>query len=219
MELKGKKINFLGDSITEGYGTSDFSKCYTELIATREGAISRNYGIGGTRFAKQTNELQILEDKIGMDFCTRVYEMDEDADIIVVFGGTNDFGHGDAPFGRFENRTADTFYGATHVLCRSLLERYPDADIVFITPLHRSNENDICGDNKPYAVADLKEYVNAIREVTEYYSIPVLDLYATSQMQPEIPIIKEKFMPDGLHPNDAGHELIAKKLTAFLKAL
>lgn len=51
MELKGLKINFLGDSITEGHGCSDESRRFTSLIAAQNGAICRNYGIGGTRIA------------------------------------------------------------------------------------------------------------------------------------------------------------------------
>ena len=39
MELKGKKINFLGDSITEGVGASAPDKVYWRLIAEREGTI------------------------------------------------------------------------------------------------------------------------------------------------------------------------------------
>jgi lysophospholipase L1-like esterase len=46
-----------------------------------------------------------------------------------------------------------------------------------------------------------------------------LDLYAVSNLNPELPIIKETFMPDGLHPNDDGHARIASRLEGFLKAL
>lgn len=34
----------------------------------------------------------------------RVDEMDDDADIVIVFGGTNGYGHGDAPMEDFESR-------------------------------------------------------------------------------------------------------------------
>ena len=50
-----------------------------------------------------------------------------DADIVVVFGGTNDFGWGDAPLGTMEDRREDTFYGAYHLLLQKLIDRYPDA--------------------------------------------------------------------------------------------
>ena len=46
-----------------------------------------------------------------------------------------------------------------------------------------------------------------------------MDLYAVSNLNPELPIIKETFMPDGLHPNDAGHSRIASRLEGFLNAL
>lgn len=55
MELKGKVINFLGDSITEGHGTSDKAYRFTSLIQNSTGAICNNYGISGTRIAKQKN--------------------------------------------------------------------------------------------------------------------------------------------------------------------
>lgn len=217
MDLKGKKINFLGDSITEGVGTTAPKFQYVDRIAAQTGAICRNYGISGTRFAHQTKPSD--EPKFDLDFCQRALEMDPDADVIVVFGGTNDFGHGDAPFGTFADRTPDTFCGATHTLVRELLERYPQAEIVFITPLHRLNENVPTGDNKPAPVGTLKQYVDAMREILEYYSIPTLDLYATGRMQPAVPCVQERYMPDGLHPSDEGNALLAKRIISFLEAL
>jgi len=212
MELKGKKINFLGDSITEGAGASENALCYVSQVASKSGAICRNYGIGGTRFAKQINPTPW-----DSDFCSRVEGMDEDADIVCVFGGTNDFGHGDAPLGEFTDRTNDTFYGATHVLCTKLIEKYHGKLIVFFTPLHRLNEDSLVGDGKPEPVGNLKTYVDIIRQVTEYYSLPVLDLYAESGFQPKIPVIQEKYMPDGLHPSNKGHEILAEKIIAYLE--
>jgi lysophospholipase L1-like esterase len=218
MILNGKKLNFLGDSITEGHGVSHPEKTYWGLIAAREGALCRGYGIGGTRIARQTKPSD--EPRWDLDFCSRAVDMDTDADVVVVFGGTNDFGHGDAPLGRMTDRTPDTFYGAMHTLCTTLIERYPDAAIVFMTPLHRTNEDNPRGDgNKPQDVGVLAEYVAIIREVAQFYSLPVLDLFAAGGIQPRVPVMQERFMPDGLHPNDAGHEIIAAKLTAFLKAM
>ena len=144
-------------------------------------------------------------------FASRVDEMEPDADIVVVFGGTNDFGHGDAPLGVMSDRSPYTFYGACHVLMKKLLTRYPEAQIVFMTPLHRTVEER--GERR------LKDFVDAIRKVAEFYSIPVLDLYATSGLQPQVPIIMEKYCPDGLHPNDAGQEKMYKRLRGFLTAL
>ena len=217
MELKGKKIVFLGDSITEGCGTSGVEHHFVTLIGKMGECEVKNYGIGGTRFARQTTPTWEIWDK---DFCGRVEELDEDADVVVVFGGTNDFGHGDAPLGTIEDRSLYTFYGACHHIMTRLHERFAGKPIVFLTPLHRCNEDNPKGDgNKPYNVAPLKTYVNIIREMAEYYSLPVLDLYAVSGIQPKVDAIREKLCPDGLHPNDAGHRILAEKIFNFLKSL
>jgi len=216
MELKGTKINFLGDSITEGAGTSSHDKMFTMLIEREYGAICQNYGIGGTRIARQKTP---TEEKWDRDFISRVPEMDNDADIVVVFGGTNDFGHGDAPLGTMNDRTPYTFYGALHCLYTALTEKYPDVPVVILTPLHRLNEDSPKGDNKPAPVGTLKEYVNIIREVAEYYSLPVLDLFKESGLQPKIPVIQQKYVPDGLHPNDDGNAILAHKIARFLETL
>lgn len=216
MELKGTKINFLGDSITEGAGTSSPDRMFTMLIEREYGAICQNYGIGGTRIARQKTP---TEEKWDRDFISRVPEMDNDADIVVVFGGTNDFGHGDAPLGTMSDRTPYTFYGALHCLYTALTEKYPDVPVVILTPLHRWNEDCPKGDNKPEPVGTLKEYVNIIREVAEYYSLPVLDLFKESGLQPKVPVIQQKYIPDGLHPNDDGNAILAHKIARFLETL
>jgi len=216
MKLQGKKVNFLGDSITEGHGASCHENVYHQVMKREYGlAEARNYGIGGSRFARQIVPSDPRADR---DFCQRATEMEKDADAVVVFGGTNDFGHGDAPLGDFADREPNTFYGACHFLFRYLIETYPDAVIAVCTPLHRLNEDDPMGDHryKAYHYGDLKTYVAIIREVAEYYSLPVIDLYANSGIQPKVDIMREKFMPDGLHPNDAGHERIAHVIGNFL---
>ena len=58
-----------------------------------------------------------------------------------------------------------------------------------------------------------------MKEVCGYYAVPVLDLYAVSGIQPEVPVNMEKYMPDGIHPSNAGNRLIASRLIGFLKAL
>ena len=212
MELKNIKANFLGDSITEGCGTTDFAtKPFHQLIAKKYGMeIARNYGIGGTRFAKQSTPSDSA--RWDLDFCSRFSEMDDDASLVVIFGGTNDFGHGDAPIGTPDDRTPDTFYGACHYLMSGTINKFPEARIVIMTPLHRITE-----DNKNVNGVNLAYYVSIIKEVAAFYSLPVIDLWAISGIQPRVDVIKEKYCPDGLHPNDEGHERMAAVIGAYLE--
>jgi lysophospholipase L1-like esterase len=220
MEIQNKKINFLGDSITEGVGASDLSHNYVNTFLRKYApAAVRNYGIAGTRIARQQTPTA-EHPEWDRDFCSRVSEMEADADIVVVFGGVNDHGHGDAPFGSFADRTPDTFCGACHTLFSEAIVKYPEATIVVMTPLHRGNEENRRGDgNKPCDVAPLSTYVDIIKQVAAFYSLPVLDLWSVSGLQPRVPVIQQKYCPDGLHPNDAGHAIIARRLAGFLATL
>lgn len=215
MELKGKIINFLGDSITEGHGTSDWAtKPYHQVLRVNAGLKeARNYGKGGTKIAR----LPVITDNpFDQDFNLRALDMDKNADAVVVFGGTNDYGHGTIPLGTFDSRDVHDFYGGMHTLCQYLIKEYVGKPIIFMTPIHRLTETK----NPDFEVsAPLYSFVKAIREVCEFYSIPVLDMYKESGMHGNMWVWCEKYMPDGLHPNDLGHEIMANKLQKFLENL
>ena len=49
--------------------------------------------------------------------------------------------------------------------------------------------------------------------------LPVLDLFRTSGIQPKTDKIREIYMPDGLHPSDAGAKRVAERIYGFLKTL
>lgn len=219
MDWSGKVINFLGDSITQGVGASCEATNYVSRIKILLNLQkANNYGIGGTRIAPRRipTEHAVFENP----FANRVDAMDPDADGVVVFGGTNDFGHGDAPLGTIADTGVATFYGAMKDLCEKLINKYPGKPIVIITPLHRCSEDDILADdeNKMALGHPLADFVQAEREVAALYSLPVLDLWSVGCLQPRVPVVKEMFMPDGLHPNDEGYRIIAERLANFLKA-
>lgn len=215
-KLKGKVIHFLGDSITWGACANCVDKRYVNRIAAMTGAICNNYGISGTRIALQQQPSN--DPSFDQDFCSRVEKMDPNADIVVVFGGTNDFGHGDAPFGTDKDETADTFCGALHVLYQRLKNRYPDAWIVVLTPLHRVGEDNIYGDgSKKVPTRPLKDYVEQIRKTATHYGFPVLDLYQVTELDPNKETIHRDLMPDGLHPNAEGHAILAEKIADYLQ--
>ena len=210
------KINFLGDSITAGKGVAP-EDSFVGLVAAETGAVCRNYGIGGTRIAKQ--RIPSEKAKWDLDFIGRVAEMDPDADIVVVFGGTNDYGHGDAVMGEMSDRTPYTFYGALHTLYTSLIDKYTGALIVVATPIHRDYEQmGISPNGLRVRNYTMKTYVEAIREVAEFYALPVLDLYAKSGLQPYVETLNRRYFQDGLHPNEAGHRVLARQMLDFLSA-
>ena len=88
-----------------------------------------------------------------------------------------------------------------------------------MTPLHRHSETKNTGELKIVGAGTLKDYVNAIREVAEYYSLPVVDIYSMGGIHPQLESNRIALCPDCLHPNDAGHKKVAALLEGFLKTL
>lgn len=219
MELLNAKINFLGDSITQGCGTSNDSFRFTDILRDKYGVDARNYGIGGTRVARQKypSENPIID----QDFCLRYKDMNPDADAIVIFGGSNDFGHGDSLIGELSDTDPLSFCGACNTLFDGIKKMYPGAKILIVTPLHRTNESDPNGDGISAVLPRplLKEFAKAIKDVAAIHGLPVLDFFSDESLNPNTPVLNTALYVDGLHPNDAGHAILAEKLADALRAL
>ncbi len=213
------KINFLGDSITEGAGATLIENRYVNVVGAMLDCEVRNYGVGGTRFARQSkySPANVWD----YDFMMRMEIManiDPDADFVFVFGGTNDFGHGDAPLGKMGDKTPYTFYGATAIIAEFLLEKYGKDKLCFMLPIRRYHEDSVMGDggNKKEPGPILREYVDAIVEVLEAYGVSYIDLFNGFIPTPMTGGATEYFV-DGLHPNNMGHRMIAEKVVEYVK--
>ena len=134
MNLQGLKINFLGDSITEGTGVTDQKNCrYDNRLRVLCGlSANNNYSVGGSRLAHQIHPSE--KPRYDLCFCGRAYDMDKTADMVIVYGGVNDYIHGDAPFGEMGDTTPATFCGGVYFLMNYLREVYGDRPIIFMTP-------------------------------------------------------------------------------------
>lgn len=220
MKLNGLTINFLGDSITEGHSVADILNNRFDNVLKASCGLkeARNYGVGGTRIAHQFRPSS--EARWDLNFCGRAEKMHPEADVIVVFGGTNDYGHGDAPFGKLGDRDRGTFCGAVRWLMEYLTGKYPEATIVFMTPARRLGDLEPSSSiHRYYPSLPLKAYVDVIKETAKDYPIAVLDLYAELGIDPNQEEDRVKYTAEGLHFNDAGHQVIARKLQEFLTAL
>lgn len=202
--LYGKKWNAMGDSITEGSGTT---KSYLTYIKERTGIIPTGYGVSNTAIARRNSSYT-------NDMSVRYVNMTDDADIVTVFGGTNDHGN-NIPIGEWGDNTVDTLYGAMKILCEGLINKYMGKKIGFILPLPKYESST----DYSYPNASFGAYIDCIKDVCKRYSIPYLDLYTESGIAPKIAAVRTAMIPDGLHPNAAGHELISWQIQRFLERL
>lgn len=225
MELKGKKINFLGDSITEGTGVTDKVNCcyHNRLAKLCQLSAVNNYSIGGTRLAHQVHPSE--KPRYDLCFCGRAYDMDTTADMIIVYGGVNDYIHGDAPFGELGDTSPATFCGGVYFLMKYLREVYGSKPIVFMTPARcflRKEVSDLVPSTHAKKTTPgkvLLAYVDVILETAKQFDIPVLDLYRTLGIDPHDETSFNAYTVDGLHFNDAGHGILARKLREFIDSL
>jgi lysophospholipase L1-like esterase len=205
---KGKNIVYTGDSITANSGAS----YYPSIVASNLGATFDNYAISGSTFAVNPNNPSSRT-----PLATRFMDMTDNADLVIVACSTNDWQYDWTSLGDNESRDIHTFYGALHTVCLGLIKKYPGKPILFMTPIKRAQSPYTTPDAKNANGKTLREYGEILKDVCTQYSIPVLDMYAESGIYPFDPELRDMFVPDNTHPNAAGHALMARRLTGYLK--
>lgn len=204
------RLLFLGDSITQGSGASCLHECYVSVVGRKLGCEAVNYGIGGTRIAKQKK--CTVPHVWDMDFQLRAGEMYKEADRVFVFGGTNDYGHGDSLLGEYDVKDPYTFYGGVRNLVEKLAQLYGKEKLCFILPLRRYNDEKVARANG----APLAAYVAILKEVLEKQGVDYIDLYENGFAKPLVNT-GDEWTVDGLHPNDRGHEFVADKICEYVR--
>lgn len=198
----GKKWNVLGDSITASL------YAYWSVLAPQLGMHTvRNYGVGGTAVAVRSAPWDTNA------MCIRYADMDDDADLITIMGGTNDFNQVD--LGTFEDTVNTTFYGALHIMLSGIVSKYPTAKIAFfgIPPRYNMQTAGINGDK-------VVDYRDAQKEVCDHYAIPFFDTLTKTQLRPFNSDNKAAYFDTaGLHPTALGHQMLADNMLQFLSDL
>ena len=202
--LYGKIINCLGDSITEGYLAN---KNYSDYIRENNQATVNNYGISGSTISGG--------DKGYHSLCERYIEMTDNADYVFVMGGTNDFIHS-IKIGENDSKDTSTFKGSLNVLIEGLINKYPHSKIAFSTPIPFKFDDE-------YLESNLNKYVSAVLEICQKWSIPCLNLYACSRINPNNATMLNNYfsrdLESGVHPDENGQKIMSEIIESFLNDL
>lgn len=137
-------------------------------------------------------------------------------DVIMFYGGTNDCGTGVTP-GSFDStqnyHTVDlttykwsTFADAYKCAIMRMQYFYPDAKIIAMLPTYCTTY---------YTMSNLDKYNEIIKEVCDYFGVPVIDLRQCGINWQS----KDYTLADGIHPKPNGMDLIAKYLKTQLLSL
>ena len=238
---KNKKVAFFGDSITDpnikttgrdSQGRTNMH--YWDYLHDWLGITPYVYAVSG----RQWNDIPRQTDKLNK-------EHGDDVDAITIFMGTNDYiadiplgewftvkedsvivalSRQKAKVARMHrvlNMDSKTLRGRINIAMDKLKSVYPDKQVVILTPVHRAfatfSEKNIQPDETYANKLGLyvEDYVKAIRETADVWSVPVLDLYSLSGLYPMKPEHYQYFNKpdtDRLHPNTPGHLRLAKTL-------
>lgn len=210
--FKGKTWDVYGDSITE-LNFRSIQHYHAFIKDKLDLSTVNNYGVSGNGFKQLASTID---------------EKTSTPDLITVFCGTNNFGciHEQSPLGELtDNSSAETVTGYIKLTIEKLITKYPNIPIGFFTPLPRSDGNSINNQTNS-AGYTLEELVDRIIKICGIYSIPVLDLYRTSNLRPWNTTNKAEFFSssqsvagDGLHPNVKGHEnFLQYKILNFIES-
>ncbi len=231
---QGKKVGYLGDSITDPRNGGGKIKKYWEFLREWLGITPYVYGVSGRQWNDIPRQAELLKKEHG-----------EEVDAILVFIGTNDYNHG-VPVGEWYTETEEqvmfargevekmvtrkkrtpvmsdeTYKGRINSGITCLKQLFPDKQIILLTPLHRSfarfNEKNVqpaeCYQNRIGEYID--PYIEAIKEAGNIWGIPVIDFNAVTGINP---MVKEQapYMfnenTDLLHPSTKGQMRMAHTL-------
>ena len=203
-------IACLGDSITQASNLENMEDyqqyAYPTKLKEILGAESvTNLGIGGSSIGRYWDNA----------FVDRYKEIPKDTDLIIVMGGTNDgFCLTQEELGTVKERKPNTFIGDLDELMRGLKADYPDATIVFATPLPNVL-HDMLKKERDYLLPQII-LVNAIKYLAKEYEIPVIDLYNSNILDTHDAAVIYNYMPDGVHCNPDGYTILAEHFAAEL---
>ena len=129
--LRGKSILFVGDSITAGYGLSDYSRSWPGQLSGIYGMNVTSISVSASTFVKS----DIYGYKTGGCYYPYVDRTlpDGNFDIVFVQGGGNDWKLA-APMGSgTETRDPYTFRGAVNTVFDRIQKKYPNALVLCMT--------------------------------------------------------------------------------------
>ena len=199
-------VSSLGDSITT-YTPNASNRNYHDWWADWYYITNEDKGVSSSTIANYESQVP--------SFLDRYSSMRDDADIVTVKGGTNDWGQwSKITFGDIDSRSDTSFEGAVRLLMEGLIEKFPNKPIVFFTPIKRCNTG--TGSQMLNGGGDyLLEYVDAVKALGEKYDIPVIDIFEPAELdftseKVSDGVYADERMPDGLHPNADGHEIMAR---------
>ena len=239
---KGKRVAYFGDSITDpNVTTGPNNNHYWSYLQQWLGITPLVYGVNG----RQWNDIPRQADQLKQDH-------NQNFDAILIFIGTNDYNHGlplgewyketkeqvyaatgepqklQTRMMRTPALDGNTLRGRINIPLSKIRLSFPDKQVVILTPIHRGYASFGPNNVQPSETYQnksglfLSDYIDAIKEVSDVWAVPVIDISTLSGLLPQYPEFSVYFKnkdTDRLHPNELGHRKIAQALLCGLQSI
>lgn len=247
---EGKNVCVLGDSISAGVKTG---KSFVSYLKDYFNLNISNYAIAGAMWTYVDNSSPEYVHKDILTQAQTALASGISFDAIIIYAGINDFLNsiqlGDwytistetvYVGNRYVTRqkrtlTTDKFQGSINTAMSYIKSNFPYAQVILVTPLHFGvvgYKNGTASASEMYANANgnyIDEFVKAIRDASDIWCCPLVDLYKDSGMSATINSHAQAYynyvseqtlqMTDILHPKKLGHFRMARIIRNKLLSL
>ena len=211
--LLKKSVLFVGDSLCEGYCERETEYAdrmgYAGRIMVKNEMTGLNRSLGGASMGNCRGENLVYKQLV--DMTGNSYEY------LILEGGAND-AWDSAPVGEmtrgFEGPfDRDSFAGGLEATFAYAKKHFPMAKLGFIVTYQMPSA-------QIGRLSDMSEYFAMSKEICDKWGIPYLDLYFDEKFNREV--LKSEtneFLPDFIHPNSAGYNLLAPVIEDWMKTI
>lgn len=237
---KGKRVAYFGDSITDPRNSGSKKK-YWGFLQDWLQIEPYVYGVSGRQWNDIPRQTDKLKEEHGDDFDAILIFIgtnDYNAGVPIgewfterpekVMAGIHEQKHLVDRKHRYPVMSDSTYRGRINKALDYVKRTFPKKQIVLMTPIHRAEfyANDKNWQPREDYTNQCGEYIDAyvqsVKEAGSLWAVPVIDLNALCGLYPlmdEMAIYFKSAENDRLHPNDAGHERMAKTIMQQLMAL
>ena len=215
--FKNKRALFIGDSICAATSRNETETEYRGW-AGRIGYSTEmecvNGGVSGASLSTVSPEGGVSTKRILTQYLN---VKNQDFDFIIMEGGIND-AMGSAEVGSItdsfnvEDFNVDTYAGALEELFYHVTQNHSNAKLgymfTFKTPnLHKGR------------VDDITEYYEVAEKACKKWNVPFLNMYEDETLNKALKVDTNECLPDWLHPNTAGYDVLYKYIMYWMETL
>ena len=208
--LKGKRALFAGDSITRAISDdSSHGGGWAYRTSQTLGMTYTNVSDGGWTVSNSS----LKWSNFGTISQQLSYAKYQDFDVVLLHGGVNDAGGG-APLGQITSGydpayfDCDTFAGAFEQMLFDAYYYYGDtAAIGYLCNFKLSGYN------------TLGTYFEIAKKICDKWDVAYFDMHENTLITTEMEATTTKYLPDKLHPNGAGYDILSPKIAEFMKTM